>query len=74
MAKKIYKVKIDLTDEVVAEIAKLGYTPEDYFTVIVTDLLKRYTLTASGEVLVDNEIYVKAKTDKAKDGTKVEKG
>jgi hypothetical protein len=73
---KAYKVKIELSEEVVAEIAKLGYDPEGYFTVIVDDLLNRYNMTANKEVVdePENQVKVGVKNAKAKKDTKVEKG
>ena len=73
---KTYKVKIQLTNELVGVIDKLGYIPEDYFQVIVDDLLDRYDKTANLEVVNEpnNKIKVGVKNAKAKKDTKVEKG
>jgi hypothetical protein len=64
---------IEISDEYEEIISDLGYTPKEYFEMILDDLGKRYTVKVSGAVLQDNQGEITSEVNSTKAKNKVKK-
>jgi|WetSurSiteA1Bulk_404760.scaffolds.fasta_scaffold32233_2 hypothetical protein len=64
---------IELSDEYEEIISDLGYTPDNYFEMILDDLGKRYAVKVSKNVLEDNQGDIESDVNNVKGKNKVKK-